>query len=115
MKNHGKPKEIRENKRSETNETLRETKRGGGVHRVEADVLADLEERGCCAMDCLVGIAAGGTTPYVRGGLAFAKSIGNKLFANRFLRPFSPPKSSPNRFQIDPGREKTGLRTKPVL
>ena len=33
-------------------------------------------ERGFCAKDCLVGIAAGGTTPYVRGGLAFAKSIG---------------------------------------
>jgi len=26
--------------------------------------------------DCLVGIAAGGTTPYVRGGLSYARSIG---------------------------------------
>jgi N-acetylmuramic acid 6-phosphate etherase len=37
---------------------------------------ADLEERGFAAADALVGIAAGGTTPYVLGGLSHARSIG---------------------------------------
>jgi N-acetylmuramic acid 6-phosphate etherase len=41
----------------------------------EAGVL-DLEERGFSPADCLVGIAAGGTTPYVLGGLKHAQSIG---------------------------------------
>jgi N-acetylmuramic acid 6-phosphate etherase len=36
----------------------------------------DLVERGFGAADCLVGIAAGGTTPYVHGGLSHARSIG---------------------------------------
>ena len=47
-----------------------------GLEDIEAAGRADLEERGFSTKDCLVGIAAGGTTPYVRGGLAFAKSIG---------------------------------------
>ena len=47
-----------------------------GLEDIEAAGRADLEERGFCAKDCLVGIAAGGTTPYVRGGLAFARHIG---------------------------------------
>ena len=37
---------------------------------------ADLEARGFHAADCLVGIAAGGTTPYVHGGLSHARAIG---------------------------------------
>lgn len=37
---------------------------------------ADLQARGFGAGDCLVGIAAGGTTPYVIGGLAHARAIG---------------------------------------
>jgi N-acetylmuramic acid 6-phosphate etherase len=37
---------------------------------------ADLEQRGFAAADALVGIAAGGTTPYVLGGLSHARSIG---------------------------------------
>jgi len=41
----------------------------------EAGVV-DLEERGFCQADCLVGIAAGGTTPYVLGGLNHAQAIG---------------------------------------
>ena len=36
----------------------------------------DLEARGFGPADCLVGIAAGGTTPYVQGGLSHARSIG---------------------------------------
>lgn len=36
----------------------------------------DLAARGFRAGDCLVGIAAGGTTPYVLGGLSHAKAIG---------------------------------------
>ena len=47
-----------------------------GLEDIEAAGRADLEERGFCAKDCLVGIAAGGTTPYVRGGLSFATNIG---------------------------------------
>ncbi|MCB4395006.1 N-acetylmuramic acid 6-phosphate etherase [Synechococcus sp. HB1133] len=47
-----------------------------GLEDIESAGRVDLEERGFCSNDCLVGIAAGGTTPYVRGGLAFAKSIG---------------------------------------
>jgi N-acetylmuramic acid 6-phosphate etherase len=38
--------------------------------------VADLEARGFCQADCLVGIAAGGTTPYVLGGLNHAQSLG---------------------------------------
>ena len=36
----------------------------------------DLEQRGFSGADALVGIAAGGTTPYVHGGLAHARSLG---------------------------------------
>jgi len=36
----------------------------------------DLEARGFAAADALVGIAAGGTTPYVHGGLEHARAIG---------------------------------------
>jgi N-acetylmuramic acid 6-phosphate etherase len=36
----------------------------------------DLEARGFGPADCLVGIAAGGTTPYVHGGLSHARSLG---------------------------------------
>lgn len=36
----------------------------------------DLEERALCAKDVVVGIAASGRTPYVLGGLAYARSIG---------------------------------------
>ena len=37
---------------------------------------ADLEERGFTPADALVGIAAGGTTPYVLGGLTHARQLG---------------------------------------
>ena len=37
---------------------------------------SDLEARGFCSADALVGIAAGGTTPYVHGGLQHARSLG---------------------------------------
>ncbi len=36
----------------------------------------DLHKAGFAAGDCLVGIAAGGTTPYVLGGLSHARSLG---------------------------------------
>jgi N-acetylmuramic acid 6-phosphate etherase len=36
----------------------------------------DLESRKFCAQDVLVGIAASGRTPYVLGGIAYAKSLG---------------------------------------
>ncbi len=36
----------------------------------------ELRERGFCEKDTLVGIAASGTTPYVLGGLAYARKLG---------------------------------------
>ena len=45
----------------------------------EDDVAAcekELKERGFCEKDSLVGIAASGTTPYVIGGLKYAKDLG---------------------------------------
>jgi N-acetylmuramic acid 6-phosphate etherase len=45
-----------------------EDQRQGGVD--------DLCSRGFSQQDCLVGIAAGGTTPYVLGGLEHAQAIG---------------------------------------
>ena len=47
-----------------------------GLEDLETAGRDDLDARGFCASDCLVGIAAGGTTPYVRGALAYAKAIG---------------------------------------
>jgi N-acetylmuramic acid 6-phosphate etherase len=38
--------------------------------------VADLQARGFAAGDCLVGIAAGGTTPYVLGALRHAQALG---------------------------------------
>jgi N-acetylmuramic acid 6-phosphate etherase len=38
--------------------------------------VSDLQARGFGSQDCLVGIAAGGTTPYVLGGLRHAKDLG---------------------------------------
>ena len=47
-----------------------------GLGDLEQDGREDLERHGFQQGDCLVGIAAGGTTPYVRGGLSYARSIG---------------------------------------
>ena len=47
-----------------------------GLEDLETAGRDDLDALSFCAKDCLVGIAAGGTTPYVRGGLAYAKAIG---------------------------------------
>ena len=47
-----------------------------GLEDLAVAGVADLEERGFCQADCLVGIAAGGTTPYVLGGLNHAQSMG---------------------------------------
>ena len=47
-----------------------------GLEDLEAAGHEDLDQRGFNSGDCLVGIAAGGTTPYVRGGLRHAKDIG---------------------------------------
>ena len=47
-----------------------------GLEDLETAGRDDLDARGFCSKDCLVGIAAGGTTPYVKGGLAYAKAIG---------------------------------------
>ena len=46
-----------------------------GLEDIEQAGQKDLEERDFSPADCLVGIAAGGTTPYVKGGLAYAKEI----------------------------------------
>ena len=47
-----------------------------GLEDLEQAGCDDLERHGFQPGDCLVGIAAGGTTPYVRGGLSYARSIG---------------------------------------
>jgi len=47
-----------------------------GLEDLEEAGQADLEARGFTAADVLVGIAAGGTTPYVHGGLRHARSLG---------------------------------------
>ena len=47
-----------------------------GLEDLEGAGRDDLVQRGFGSRDCLVGIAAGGTTPYVRGGLLFAREIG---------------------------------------
>ena len=38
--------------------------------------VSDLKERSLCAKDVLVGIAASGRTPYVLGGLEYARNLG---------------------------------------
>ena len=47
-----------------------------GLEDLEQAGRDDLEQHGFQQGDCLVGIAAGGTTPYVRGGFSYARSIG---------------------------------------
>ena len=47
-----------------------------GLEDQETAGREDLDQRGFNSGDCLVGIAAGGTTPYVRGGLRHARDIG---------------------------------------
>lgn len=47
-----------------------------GLEDLEHAGQNDLKLREFCSSDALVGIAAGGTTPYVRGGLSYAQSIG---------------------------------------
>lgn len=46
-----------------------------GLEDLEVAGKDDLASRGFGSDDCLIGIAAGGTTPYVKGGLAYAQSI----------------------------------------
>ena len=43
--------------------------------------IADLQSQGFAAGDALVGIAAGGTTPYVLGALAWARQLGAQAIA----------------------------------
>ena len=43
--------------------------------------VSDLKERQLCSKDVLVGIAASGRTPYVLGGLDYAKSLGCRTAA----------------------------------
>ncbi len=47
-----------------------------GLEDLEEAGRSDLEQRGFGPGDCLVGIAAGGTTPYVLGALSHARAIG---------------------------------------
>ena len=46
----------------------------------------DLKELGLCEKDTLVGLAASGRTPYVIGGLEYAKSLGAKTVAVSCVR-----------------------------
>ncbi len=52
-----------------------------GLEDLEEAGRSDLQERGFSAGDCLVGIAAGGTTPYVLGGLRHARGLGGLAIA----------------------------------
>lgn len=47
-----------------------------GLEDLESAGASDLQDRGFRGTDCLVGIAAGGTTPYVKGGLRHARELG---------------------------------------
>lgn len=47
-----------------------------GLEDLEEAGRRDLVERGLSSADCLIGIAAGGTTPYVKGALQHARSLG---------------------------------------
>ena len=47
-----------------------------GLEDLESAAVTDLQQRDFGPEDCLVGIAAGGTTPYVRGGLGYARDLG---------------------------------------
>jgi len=47
-----------------------------GLEDLEQAGVEDLKARGFSSADALVGIAAGGTTPYVHGALRYAQSIG---------------------------------------
>ena len=47
-----------------------------GLEDLEEAAVNDLKARGFSRADCVVGIAAGGTTPYVRGGLSHARDLG---------------------------------------
>ena len=47
-----------------------------GLEDLEEAAVTDLKARQFNQHDCLVGIAAGGTTPYVRGGLGWAQQLG---------------------------------------
>ena len=46
-----------------------------GLEDLETAGVDDLKEHQFCSDDCLVGIAAGGTTPYVRGALQYAVEL----------------------------------------
>ena len=46
----------------------------------------DLKARGLTRADVVCGIAASGRTPYVIGGLTYAKTLGAKTIANRLQR-----------------------------
>lgn len=47
-----------------------------GLEDLESEGASDLKDRDFTGQDCLVGIAAGGTTPYVKGGLRYARELG---------------------------------------
>ena len=47
-----------------------------GLEDLEEAGRRDLSERGLSSADCLIGIAAGGTTPYVIGALQHAQRLG---------------------------------------
>ena len=47
-----------------------------GLEDLESVGVSDLIDRDFNGQDCLVGIAAGGTTPYVKGALQYARGLG---------------------------------------
>ena len=84
---------------------------------------ADLEALGLSARDAVLGIAAGGTTPYVLGALAIARAMGAGTTGLLTCAPTTPPQSCDVLIVIPTGPEvltgstrmKAGTATKQAL
>ena len=67
--------------------------------------VSDLKEQGLCAKDVLVGIAASGRTPYVLGGLEYARSLGCRTAAIACNRESAVGKAADIAIEVEVGPE----------
>ncbi len=67
--------------------------------------VSDLKERQLCSKDVLVGIAASGRTPYVLGGLDYAKSLGCRTAAIACNRESAVGKAADIAIEVEVGPE----------
>ena len=67
--------------------------------------VSDLKERELCARDVLVGIAASGRTPYVLGGLEYARSLGCRTAAIACNRDSAVGKAADIAIEVEVGPE----------